>query len=509
LALAPRLLCGGWNASKEEPMKIGWMIVSCAIMTAACGGEAPVDQSGADALRGGGHCGNWVCSSNESCSSCPADCGPCSKVVVDMSAPPLDLAAARDLSSVPDLARPMDLATSPPAATNANQYYVSPTGSDANAGTQAAPWRTIGHAAASFVLGSGGAVVHVADGSYPTVDVTRGGTSPTVRVTFQCDSGIASAMVARGRCKITGTGAGVLIENNAGNMDFVGFDVGGNPDMAIAFDLITSGSYSGDNVSLVGNYVHDLGQNVADSLGIVGCPENGAIGGGRTGLHVLRNFIFNFGINPAPAGCNHAQGIYFGSLSPTNPALIYNNLVVKVPVGGITGSHGASGSPCNYVIANNTIISTKLGIIGASGDGSACPGGKPGLLTIANNAIFSAGSTSVWYVNEPDCTATTPTLYNHNVSDGLKPDYSGFGSYTGPIACDLIFPSPWIHQAGSSFFANYQPDGSGDYHLKAGSAGLAAGSTACVAGGVSPCVPTTDFDGKPRSSTAPSVGAFE
>src|SRR3989442_5963 len=43
------------------------------------------------------HCGNGVCGANESCSSCPQDCGPC----LDASAPAPD-AAMPDASVPPD-----------------------------------------------------------------------------------------------------------------------------------------------------------------------------------------------------------------------------------------------------------------------------------------------------------------------------------------------------------------------------------------------------------------------
>jgi len=393
----------------------------------------------------------------------------------------------------------------------ANDYYVAPTGSDSGAGSQASPWKTISHAIGAFSLGSNGAVIHVAAGTYASgIDITRGGSSPTVRLVLQCDPGAASATDAMGQCKITGSASGIMVEAN--NVDVVGFDIGGNASMGIGLNSVCNPSGStvacttGNSNHFIGNYVHDLASSVPNSVGIVGCPENGAIqvgsnqhGHTTTDPQAIRNFVLNFGTNPAPTGCNTAQGVYFGSTGSGSSAIIQNNLIIKAPVSGITNSDNL----CNEVITNNTIISTKAGII-LSGDGTNCPGGVPGHNTIANNAIFNSTNEQVFNVGSTvDCSSGAPTLWSHNVSDGLKADFS-----PSRASCDTVTPTPWVHQAGSAFFVNYQTDGSGDYHLQSSSIGIAAGSTTCVSGGMSPCMPATDFDGIARAATV-SLGAFD
>src|SRR5271167_2208355 len=69
-----------------------------------------------------------------------------------------------------------------------NQYYVSTSGSDSNNGTSAStPWQSCSHAISSFSLGAGGAVINFAPGNYGTVcTVSRGGSSPTVRLVLKC-----------------------------------------------------------------------------------------------------------------------------------------------------------------------------------------------------------------------------------------------------------------------------------------------------------------------------------
>jgi len=65
-------------------------------------------------------------------------------------------------------------------------------------------------------------------------------------------------------------------------------------------------------------------------------------------------------------------------------------------------------------------------------------------------------------------------------------------------------------QEFGALFVNYTGNAkTGDYHLRAGSLGADAGvSGPCASGGISPCVPTTDFAGKTRP-TPPSIGAYE
>src|ERR1700677_4300530 len=78
---------------------------------------------------------------------------------------------------------------------NAASYYVDPNGSDANGGSQAAPFQTIAYAA---TIASAGDTVYVDDGTYPeTITLPNSGTSGAP-ITFE-------AVNAQG-AKIDGTG---------------------------------------------------------------------------------------------------------------------------------------------------------------------------------------------------------------------------------------------------------------------------------------------------------------
>ena len=62
--------------------------------------------------------------------------------------------------------------------------------------------------------------------------------------------------------------------------------------------------------------------------------------------------------------------------------------------------------------------------------------------------------------------------------------------------------------SNSGTFVNYTGTISGDYHLKAASSSINAGTMNCASGATTPCVPTNDFNQNPRPSP-PSIGALE
>jgi hypothetical protein len=381
------------------------------------------------------------------------------------------------------------------AAASANDFYVSASGSDSNDGSQARPWKTISHALGSFSLGSGGTTIHVGNGSYASLDITRGGSSGA-RLVLQCDNGTDSATAASNQCTISSGGAGILVEAN--NIDIVGFDIGNNANMGTGIDVVANGGSSGNSVHLIGNYIHDLGGNVSPSAGDAGgpgCPESGAIlyQSGPTDAQAIRNFVTRYGNVANRGNCNFAQGIYF---SGSPGAIAQDNIVVQPVVGGIV-----FGASCGVTVANNTVLNTVDAIIFGDHDNFRCPGSASGQNTVTNNylaaytnAVFNVSST-------PDCTSSAPTLFSHNISDGAGTDFKPARS-----SCDTV--STWSHQAPTAFLVNYQANGTGDYHLKSGSMGIAAGAIACVSGGVSPCTPTSDFEGTARVVPI-SVGAFE
>jgi hypothetical protein len=404
---------------------------------------------------------------------------------------------------------------------NQQNYYINiSTGSDANsglcavAGTPAGcsgPWHSFSKADTALAVGSSGTTVHVASGTYASgINLTRGGTSSSVRVVYQCDAGVSDAITAIGKCIVTGSAAGFAISAN--NLDVVGFDIGNNSGMNVCFTTVTTTttpSTTANSVHLVGNYCHDLGSAVSNSAGIVGCPEAGAFNiGNQNGIpsdaQILRNIVVRYGGTSIPVtGCNTAQGIS----GHANPFIVQDNLVIHVPVGGIV-LHDA----CTSDIANNTVVDASHGVILGDVNGTCAGFGQN---TFANNIftnMFSGSSGVIFNVSgTTHCTTARPNLYSHNVSDNSAADFS-----TGPFSCETVTPSSFVHQTATSLMVNPLTNAggantfTGDYHLKSGSSAIDAGATTCVTGGVNPCVPSADFGGTSRPEGVTwDAGAYE
>jgi len=381
-----------------------------------------------------------------------------------------------------------------------NNFFVAPTGNDSNTGTQASPWLTLSHAIATFTLGASGTIIHVADGTVPNDNaacnpftgistcINRGGSSTTARLTIQCDNGVGGGYAAQGHCLVRGTGGvGFLVNTN--NVDIVGFDVGAQASMNTGIFVVDCGpapnSTCGNSVHVIGNYVHDLGN---------GCPSQGAIefdqnhGYTITDGQIIGNLVFRYAQDPTASSCNVAHGIY----ANTGNIKIQNNIVAQVPTYGIT----YYSSACFGSVSNNVVISAKGGMVmGTDGIATACV--NQGSNTVNNN-YFARITSKGTIVLDTNCTSTTTNFLGSNMSDNSAP--SGDIVANGSTTCDTFSPPTFTHVSGTNMFVNYQTDGSGDYHLKAGSPGINAGTQQCSTGtgALNPCTPNTSIDGTIR-----------
>jgi hypothetical protein len=386
-----------------------------------------------------------------------------------------------------------------------NYYVNAATGSDSNsglcavAGTPAGctgPWATRQKANNSFVLGANGTQINVANGTYGALDITRGGTS-SAPVLYLCTAG-TTGIAAAGKCVSTATlgfaNINTFLEAGISYVTVQGFDIGNNVNMGTGIG-ISGGTPAANNDWAVDNYVHDLGQNVFNTAGTVGpgCPESGAISGGNvasTGLTAIGNFVKNYGVNPAISGCNVAQGIYWAG---TNE-VYENNLIFKVPVGGVQVQ-----SSVNAIVSNNIIVSTKNCIL------MEAVSGTPGHNTVANNYCGAYTNMIFFTSSSAKCTTGNGNLFSHNMRDGSGTTFS-----SGPFSCDSVQDVASPVQAGANVFVSYAADGSGNYLSKSGSPAINAGSPTCVSGGITPCTPNTDFNNVTRPvGTAMDIGAFE
>jgi hypothetical protein len=414
-----------------------------------------------------------------------------------------------------------------------NHYYVAPTGSDSNDGTQTHPWKTINHADAALKLGAGSGdslvncgasygtwhgesnvavCVHVSPGSYNTTQVvTRQNGTPTQRIIWISDLKWAALIRLS-----SGSSPSVWVTSGA-YTDVVGFDI--SQTIPAAWTAGTNGLVLNTGFAkAVANRIHDLHGAFADGTcsgyggGGILSPENG------DSMHdnqALGNLLFNIG-----GFCHFIHPIYFN----TSNGILENNIVY-------TSTDGiACGNGCNNtVVAHNTILNN-------GGSGTTCASGGTG-----NECI---GSTTVAFGNcVPMNSGTSHVVFavnnvcvNNGAAGGFCPFNNMSSALGGLIANNMVYNIQSANQKGSGpqtaciftnggpavvignklsnsvgvndpVFVNYQPDGTGDYHLRSGSPAINAGITSCSGTNLS-CIPNVDFDGNPRPAR-PSLGAYE
>lgn len=421
----------------------------------------------------------------------------------------------------------------------AGDYYVSPSGSDSNDGSQARPWKTISHADAALTVGASttcsaasgwysqpgyGACVHVAPGTYSIgseLITNKSGASSNQRVGFISDTRWGALV------RQSSGGSSVIFLARGVWSDIIGFDI------STTQSAVNTGNYAldanADHVRLIGNRVHDV------ALGP--CADDGGAGitnssGATTDVQVLGNLVFNVGGTNTGGRCRYFHGIYLNN--PND--VIQNNIAYGNSGWGITCRHNCSGA----VISNNTVFNN-----GGYGHGNQPASGSPltccvsgtnsgvggGILvgndsgsqsntTITNNIVYNNGAADsagsgfacgIWDFHN--------NLINSLIANNLvRNDSTGNGAGTpcsdglGTAKAISVGTSSSVTITGtltsSPQFVNYQANGSGDYHLQSQSAAIGAGATSCAPGGRSPCTPPTDFDFVQRL-TSLSLGALE
>jgi parallel beta-helix repeat protein len=256
------------------------------------------------------------------------------------------------------------------APTTSCDLYVSPTGSDANPGTLAAPWQTAQHALASV---QGGQTICLRGGSYPMVTggtysqtLNTSGTS-TQRITITNYPG--EVAILHGSTRVNGAYAtfvgtpvsapGLIFEGPTGpgaNLNVI--EVMNTHDVTFDHIEIRNGDYhaglyqyNGYNIKVLGSYIHDNG--VAGSNVDQGIYWDATSGGG--------NLIANCVIEH-----NAAQGIaLYSSFFPSQPSqvVVEENTVVNNGHYGIV-VYGTGDTVVNNILANNGAVfnSQQLGI---------------------------------------------------------------------------------------------------------------------------------------------------
>jgi hypothetical protein len=337
--------------------------------------------------------------------------------------------------------------------------YVSTNGSDSNAGTVSAPLKTIARAS---VIAKAGTTIHVAAGMYAGGFRTGASGTAAARIRYVSDTKLAA--------KIVGSGGGYVWHNYGNYVTVDGFDLTGAGKTHGLISGPTSTGDFGHHFTATNNFVHDMAVDL--------CGSGGAITGFSLTGHstITNNIVRNIGASML-GRCATQQGIYISEPD----SYIANNVISGAAAVGIHQWHGATRS----TIVNNTVFNCLWGILlGAGDDGMLLNGSQDNY--VANNIVFN--NTKFGYM---EYGRTSRNTYRNNLTFGSPADImsAAGNSVSGTIKADPKF-------------VNYQPNGTGNYHLQINSP--------AVNKGLPTLAPANDIDGVNRSlGGAMDLGAYE
>lgn len=407
---------------------------------------------------------------------------------------------------------------------NATNYYVATSGNDNNSGSQMLPWRTLQHAVDTIVPGD---TILVQSGTYVGCRIGKSGQAGAV-CTLKADTGATVLINAPGSANRHTSN--IEVENFNGTLSYWvidGFEVSGAPRYGIDLrdtDHMTVQNCYVHNSTVTGIFLafcyHPLIQNnQSASNGEHGIYQSNSgdfptIRGNTlhhnfsAGIHMNgdRNFtpgdgIISFALveknviyeNGAPPG--GGSGINCDGVSDS---VIINNLLYNNHASGISlyAIDGAEGSSRNKVY-NNTIVMAVDGRwcinIPAAAEGQPDPVGNK----VKNNILYT-----------PHTFRGSISTYS-NAASGFESDYNTvvnrFSTDEGDTNMSLV---AWqalgydLHSAISTPAALFVNPATFDFHLKAGSPAVDAGTPLAEV--------TQDLDGIPRpQGSAYDTGSFE
>ena len=368
----------------------------------------------------------------------------------------------------------------PLRASGQTMLYVSPKGSDANPGTAASPFQTIGKAAS--VVNPGDTVIVETGVYHEALNLTRGGTA-NAYVTFMSQTKWGAVLDGNNNSMAE------AVKFTASYIRFQGFEVrnyGGNSGGADAFSNYPGGQF----IDIAQNHIHDIGRMCTDT-------KNGLVGVYLENPNVIveQNLINDIGrYASGENGCspsteyykNHDHGVYVSSNS--NNVTIKNNIFYRVERGW--GVHVYPSGVDSLAILNNTFVwpnpyNTGQIILAASGAVTN--------LRIENNISYSPNTAFIYVYTSSGFSGTVANnmIFNGAVSSATP----GGLSFTGNLSnTDPLLVSPGNATLGNSAMVN---------------ANLTNGSPAIKAG--RPLGDVTDDNAgtaRPQGS-AIDIGAFE
>ena len=354
--------------------------------------------------------------------------------------------------------------------------YVAPTGSDANPGTSAAPFRTLQQAANVVQPGD---VVVVADGVYTggstIVDITRSGTA-AAWIVFEA--------AHRGGAVIDGqqNSSAIGVEIGGAYIRVQGFEVRGTSHYGIE-------AYHGHDVVVAANDVHAIGRYcTSTSAGIVG------INAYVPNMTIERNVVHDVGrYASGEHGCtpsnaywqNHDHGVYQGE---GDHLLVRNNVFYDLTHGWAIQRYDGSGTVVNgLTIVNNTFVGANPNKVGQIIIATATTN-----LLIANNIFYQPNTAGIWL----DAGGVTGTV-THNLTYGGDVLYSPGISLSALLGTGLNLVTNVLN--ADPLLVNVT---GADFHLLAGSPAVDAGMPLSIV--------SDDFDGTSRPQGGGyDIGAFE
>ncbi len=218
------------------------------------------------------------------------------------------------------------------AAQIGDRYYVSTSGDDSNAGTIAAPWRTIQHAANAVTAGD---TVYVFGGIYnESVNFPTSGTA-WAPISFQSYPGQTAVIDGTG-VSVTGTQGLINIVGNLSYITVSGFEIR---------------NYTTSSPDLV--------------------PCGVWITGSGTGIRILNNRVHNITTTSEENGNAFGISVYATSQTPINKLVINGNELYNMRTGN-SETLDVDGNVTNFRITNNLVHDNDnigIDVIGYEGVG--------------------------------------------------------------------------------------------------------------------------------------------
>jgi parallel beta-helix repeat protein len=338
--------------------------------------------------------------------------------------------------------------------------YVSPTGSDTNAGTAQAPFRTIPRTALAAAPGT---IIHVAPGVYDGGFKTLASGTETQRIYYRSEKKWGAKLVPPIHSE-----SEMAWDNRGDYVTIEGFEIDGTATRGGT--SWSNGIYAAGSHDIVAhNLVHDIGRNLP-------CTNHGGSGIGTDHYYygIANNVIGNIVHDIGPGSCSFFQGIYISTSGD-----VINNVVYNIASVGIHLWHDAN----NVKIINNTVAYNGMGILVGGGD--------------------------QYHTSEPnDYTKVVNNIVVRNRIAGIK-ELGNTGSHNVYLSNLVAENGGYDYQLRNRLQDGKPVKGDPKFKKNERDLHLSVGSPA-IDSGVATDAPSTDIDGTSRPQGAGyDVGAYE